>query len=78
MTHLALSKAFNKNTIKVSYRCGPNIASIISSHNRAIMGDLGEERNTTYGIKGTRSPKEKIPQKSATAPNLITQSKEKG
>jgi len=30
-------KIFNKNTIKVSYSCMPNIKSIISSHNKKIL-----------------------------------------
>ena len=33
----ALSKIFNKNTLKVSYSCMGNIASIISSHNRNTL-----------------------------------------
>ena len=32
-----LGKLFNKNNIKVSYSCTPNIKSIIDSHNRKVL-----------------------------------------
>ena len=32
-----LKKYFNKNTVKVSYSCMPNMISIITSHNRKIL-----------------------------------------
>ena len=32
-----LSKIFNKNTLKLSYSCMPNIKSIISKHNKALL-----------------------------------------
>ena len=32
-----LGKIFNKNTIKVSYSCLPNMEKIISSHNKKIL-----------------------------------------
>ena len=39
-----LNKIFNKNTLKVSYSCMGNIASIISSHNRNILNpDVSSE-----------------------------------
>ena len=31
-----LSKIFNRSTVKVSYSCMPNVASIIKSHNKKI------------------------------------------
>ena len=31
------SSSCNRNTLKLSYSCMPNIASIISSHNKAIL-----------------------------------------
>ena len=31
-------KIFNRNTVKVSYGCMPNVAAAISSHNKAITG----------------------------------------
>ena len=34
-----LSKIFNRNTLKVSYSCMPNAASIITSHNKKILGN---------------------------------------
>ena len=32
-------KIFNRNTLKVSYGCMPNIGGIISSHNKKILGE---------------------------------------
>ena len=32
-----LGKVFNRNTVKISYSCLPNISSIISGHNRKII-----------------------------------------
>ena len=32
-----LNKIFNKNTLKLSYSCMPNIKSIISKHNKALL-----------------------------------------
>ena len=32
-----LNKIFNRNTLKLSYSCMPNIQSIISTHNKAIL-----------------------------------------
>ena len=32
-----LGKLFNKNNIKVSYSCTPNVKSIIDSHNRKVL-----------------------------------------
>ena len=30
-------KLFNKNTVKISYSCSPNLANIISSHNKSVI-----------------------------------------
>ena len=32
-----LSKLFNRHNVKVSYRCGPNLESLIKSHNMKIL-----------------------------------------
>ena len=32
-----LHKILNKNSMKVSYRCMPNVDTIISSHNKAVL-----------------------------------------
>ena len=37
-------KYFNRNTIKISYSCMPNMASIITSHNKKV---LGQTKHTT-------------------------------
>ena len=34
-----LHKSFNKHTLKLSYSCMPNMKSIISSHNKALLSD---------------------------------------
>ena len=31
-----LHKIFNRNTVKVSYSCAPNVGSIIKSHNKKV------------------------------------------
>lgn len=36
-----LHKIFNRQTIKVSYSCMPNVASIIKSHNNHILNHIG-------------------------------------
>ena len=45
--HSPFHKYFNRHTIKVSYSCMPNMASIISSHNRRIINS--NERITEQG-----------------------------
>ena len=35
--HYRLHKIINRNTVKISYSCMPNIASHISSHNQSII-----------------------------------------
>ena len=35
--HSKLHKIFNRNTVKVSYSCMPNLKSIINTHNKAIL-----------------------------------------
>ena len=32
-------KLFNRNNVKISYSCMPNLKTIINSHNRKVMGD---------------------------------------
>ena len=38
-----LRKIFNRNNVKVSYSCLPNVASIITSHNKSVLP--GKEAN---------------------------------
>ena len=40
----ALRKIFNKNTLKVSYSCSPNLASIIKGHNAKVLRQPEEKR----------------------------------
>ena len=42
-----LKKYFNRNTVKVSYSCMPNMESFISGHNRKL---LKENENTTQNV----------------------------
>ena len=37
--NLRLHKIFNKNTVKVSYSCMPNLANIIKAHNNEVSKD---------------------------------------
>ena len=39
-----LAKIFNRNTLKVSYSCSPNIASIIKGHNARILNPPEKKR----------------------------------
>ena len=41
-----LHKTFNRNTVKVSYSCTPNVGSIIKSHNRKLTN--AESKQTKY------------------------------
>ena len=34
-----LSKVFNRNNVKASYSCMPNVASIISTHNKKVLNN---------------------------------------
>ena len=38
-------KIFNRNTLKVSYSCLPNIASIVSAHNKKILSETKKPAN---------------------------------
>ena len=40
-----LSKVFNRNNVKVSYSCMPNVASIIKSHNKKILNNNKQGSN---------------------------------
>ena len=48
---------FNRNTVKVSYSCMKNIDSIISSHNKKVLGH-GGETNTGQKMCNCRNPNE--------------------
>jgi len=41
----SLAKIFNKNTVKVSYRCTPNIKSIISGHNKKVLNNRNNRQS---------------------------------
>ena len=42
-----LHKILNRNTVKVSYRCLPNVKQIISNHNKRILTKESNTENTT-------------------------------
>ena len=44
--HHHLRKVCNRNTVKVSYSCIPNMATIISSHNKNLLGNKQEPKTT--------------------------------
>ena len=44
--HHHLLKVCNRNTLKVSYICMPNMATIISSHNKNLLGNKQEPKAT--------------------------------
>ena len=37
-----MHKYFNRNTIKISYSCMPNMSSLISSHNKKVLGQTNK------------------------------------
>ena len=46
-----LSKVFNRNNVKVSYSCMPNIASIITSHNKTVLQTKEEAPSRTCNCR---------------------------
>ena len=50
-----MSKLFNMNKLKISYRCLPNLKSRISSHNKAILSSVSE---VSQGGCNCRRPQE--------------------
>ena len=45
--HHRLHKICNKNNIKVSYSCLPNMAAIISKHNKIVLQNRADPHRTT-------------------------------
>ena len=41
-----LSKCFNRNCVKISYSCMPNVKNIIKSHNKKVNGQYIEKQQT--------------------------------
>lgn len=51
------SKIFNKNTLKLSYSCMPNVKSIINSHNRKILRqEEDQQKKLCNCLKKTECP----------------------
>ena len=54
-----MKKFFNRNTIKISYSCMPNMSSVIASHNKKILGQSKEQLEAGCNCrKGTNCPLE--------------------
>ena len=45
--HHPLNKIFNRNTLKLSYSCMPNIKNVISAHNKAILTRVSSNHETS-------------------------------
>ena len=46
-----LHKVFNRNNIKISYSCMPNVASIIKSHNRKVLSEKEDTESRTCSCR---------------------------
>ena len=51
-----LFKILNKNTIKLSYSCLPNVKTTISAHNKAILHDNNIDQASTCNYKSMTCP----------------------
>ena len=51
-----LHKIFNKNTIKISYSCLPNLKNIINTHNKRILDDSNKKDKTCNCRDETNCP----------------------
>ena len=49
--HHRLHKIFNRNTVKVSYGCTQNMASIISNQNNKVLIDKPDNVDTTWNCR---------------------------
>ena len=54
--HHHLRKVCNGNTLKVSYSCMPNTATIISSHNKNLLGNKQEPKTTISPCNSANCP----------------------
>lgn len=67
--HDPLHKIFNRNTVKISYGCMPNIQATISSHNKTI---LNEKEPLVRGDCNCRSNRDECPLGGeCTTPNVL-------
>ena len=62
-------KYFNRQTVKVSYSCTPNMASIISSHNRRVTGVVEEQ--VERGCNCRSGPANCVLQGRCLTPNVV-------
>ena len=52
-----LQKIFNKNTVKVSYSCLPNVRSSVNKHNKKVLKKENEESNRNEPVKTCSCPR---------------------
>jgi hypothetical protein len=55
-----LHKIINKNTVKISYRCSPNMSQIISRHNSQIIKKYRQQEMPNVDTKTCSCPRNKI------------------
>ena len=55
--HNKLHKIFNKNTIKVSYSCLPNVKSSVNKHNKKVLRKVNEDTNSNEPVKTCSCPR---------------------
>ena len=72
-----LSKIFNRNTLKVSYSCIPNIARIISSHNKTVLASTPHNCKCTCRVKSNCPMNGKCQEKSIVYKAVVTSEQEK-
>ena len=46
-----MSKVINRNTVKISYKCMPNMKKAIGRHNNNVLKKQDEEQNRKGSIK---------------------------
>ena len=72
-----LSKIFNRNTLKVSYSSMPNVASIITSHNKKILGNTTPDAICNCGVKSQCSMDGKCQERSIIYKAVVTSAETK-
>ena len=55
--HNKLYKIFNKNTIKVSYSCLPNVKSSVNKHNKKVLRKVKEGTSSNEPVKTCSCPR---------------------
>ena len=58
--HHKFYKIFNKNTVKVSYSCMPNIRSNVNKHNKKILQKINDSTNDEETVKKCNCPRNTV------------------